>query len=497
VQPAQPEPRAAGRAINPLAWRLPAIETWPALVSVVQTIPGRLALFALFAALMKLYARGLWIDAGWMWLAWTVAAVAVALAGRFRQLAMASCTAGLLLLVPGWFGSHAVNAAIRIENLAADIHTGTFRAATLLAVAALAVAAILLVRRFRDHPFGRRPVLTLHILLVGLLVLASARLLQGLPQVLLWSMTATFAAYFWFLGYALLEQRRAQPAPLKFQLATFNPFMWNTSIPMGKGASNWLGVEARDAQELAVTQLKALKLLVWALALKVVLAAYGWALYRKLGVPELNDAFEKFLHGGAVPMPWGLASIIVYFPEQLLIMAVWGHGIIAVARLAGFRLLRNSYRPLSSRSIAEFWNRYFYYFKEAMVHLYFYPAYLSWFKRHPRLRIAFATFMAAGFGNFFFHFIADSGGIARYGLLEALIRWQAYAFYCLLLASAIVVSQLRAHRPDPAAGWLRGRFLPSLGVAAFYCFLSFFDGPHRHVALSHHFAFLLQVFGLG
>ena len=53
-------------------------------------------------------------------------------------------------------------------------------------------------------------------------------------------------------------------------------------------------------------------------------------------------------------------------------------------------------------------------------------------------------------------------------------------------------SQLRARRPG--AGWLRGRFLPSLGVAAFFCFLSFFDIPEQRVPLAQHFDFLYQVF---
>ena len=35
---------------------------------------------------------------------------------------------------------------------------------------------------------------------------------------------------------------------------------------------------------------------------------------------------------------------------------------IACVRMAGFRALRNTYRPLESRTVAEFWNRYAFYF---------------------------------------------------------------------------------------------------------------------------------------
>ena len=122
--------------------------------------------------------------------------------------------------------------------------------------------------------------------------------------------------------------------------------------------------------------------------------------------------------------------MLLNFPDILLSAAIWGHVFVALARLAGFRLLRNTWRPLSSRTVAEFWNRYMYYFKETLVHFYFYPTFLTCFKRHPRLRLAFATFMAAGVGNLFLHLIVDRVPIVRYGLMEALMRMQTYAFYC-------------------------------------------------------------------
>lgn len=264
---------------------------------------------------------------------------------------------------------------------------------------------------------------------------------------------------------------------------------------MGKGAANWRSVEAGTEEELAVTQLKGLKLIAWALFLRVLLWAYQQLIYAKLGVVPLTIAFEQFVKAGISPGPMGTLSIVANFFEHLLTMAIWGHIIVAIARLAGFRLLRNTWRPLSSRTVAEFWNRYFYYFKEILVNVYFYPTYVRWFKGHPRLRVAFATFMAAGVGNWYFHFLLENYRVARDGLGEALLYMQTYAFYCLLLVGGIVISQLRGWRPDPKAGWVRGQFMPSLGVVLFYCLLSFFDGPQRHAPLKEHFAFLFQVLG--
>lgn len=476
-----------------LEWRLPPIETYPSVVAFAQTHVGKLLLFAAFAVLMKIVVGDLWPRG--IWLEMTVSAAVVSLAGRYRRHAALVFTVVLLARVP--FDFSAVYTTIAQEGLVEVIHPGYLRAGTFIACAVLAVAAIHLARRYRDHPFGRRPVLLQHVLCFGLLGLAASHALPGLPQVLLWSITATFLAFFWFFAYALMEQRSRTPVPLLYQFASFYPFLGLTSAPWGKGTDNWRSVDAASAQELAVTQIKALKLLAWAFILKVVLWAFRKIIYVGLGVTPLRIAFERFLDGNDAPAPFGLLSVIARFPEQLLTLAIWGHALIATARLGGFPLLRNSCRPLSSRTLAEFWNRYFYYFKEILVNVYFYPTYVRCFKRHPRLRIAFATFMAAGVGNFFFHVILDNRAVAEFGLLEALIRFQSYAFYCVMLVAGIVLSQLRARRPDAGAGWLRGQFVPSLGVAAFFSFLSFFDGTQSDVTLAQHFELLFHLLGIG
>jgi hypothetical protein len=443
---------------------------------------------------MKLHSVGLWTAENGMWLILTVVATFVAAAGERRHLALMLCAGTLLAYRPNWFEFGAAFMTLEREGLAGSVPREYLRTGILLGCAPIAVAMILLARRYRKHPLGRRPVLAQHVVFLLLLALALTQWLHGLPQVVLWAVIATFASYFSYLAYALIDQRRPKPESLTLQLACFNPLGFPTPVPMGKGAANWRSVEAQTEHELAVTQLSGLKLLVWALLLKGVLLGLRVLFYGYLGLPPLESAFDAFLRTGHVPAPQGLLSVLLNFPDILLSAAIWGHVFIALARLAGFRLLRNTWRPLSSRTVAEFWNRYMYYFKETLVHFYFYPTFLTCFKRHPRLRLAFATFMAAGVGNFFLHLIVDRGPLARYGLMEALTRMQTYAFYCVVLAAGITISQLRTRKPDAHAGWWRSRFVPALGVMAFYCLLSFFDGPMRHVSLREHFGFLFEVF---
>ena len=482
--------RRSGVGVHPLEWRLPPIETYPWVVAFVQTWKGKLVLFAVFAALMKPLHN--------VWFEMTAAAIVVSLAGRYRRYVAVLATGAMLVRIPYWFGSRPLDELI-IEQagIAGAIVPEHLRVATLIGCVPLAAASIWLARHFRNHPLGRRPILLQHVLCFALLALATSHLLRGLPQVVLWSVTITFIAYFWFLAFALMDQRHRAPAPTLLHFATFHPFFApGTPVPMGRGGGNLKSVEAQTAEELAVTQLKGLKLLVWAFCLKALLFVSKKAIYGLAGLAPLGQSLEQFVENGQAPGPFAIVSLIVNFPEQLLATAIWGHIIIATARLAGFRLLRNTWRPLSSRTVAEFWNRYFYYFKEVLVHVYFYPTYIRWFKTHPRLRLAFATFIAAGMGNFLFHYILAARSIVEVGLVEALVRSQTYAFYCFLLAAGIIVSQLRARKFDPDAGWLRRQLVPSLGVAAFFCFLTFFDGPGRHVTLARHFEFLFHVFGI-
>ncbi len=135
----------------------------------------------------------------------------------------------------------------------------------------------------------------------------------------------------------------------------------------------------------------------------------------------------------------------------------------------------NTRSPLTSKTIAEFWNRYYYYFKELMVDFFFYPTFLRCFKKNQKLRIAAATFMAAGVGNVLFHFIRDSHFAMAVGLPRGIMGFGCYAFYCLILSIGIIGSQLRTRKSNPHSGWLRRDLSPMLAVTAFFLLLHIFD----------------------
>jgi hypothetical protein len=163
-----------------------------------------------------------------------------------------------------------------------------------------------------------------------------------------------------------------------------------------------------------------------------------------LRIPELKDQLAGAEYDVFAPITHGWTALVVATAAAALELAGWSHRVVACARFAGFKLLRNTCRPLESRSIAEFWNRYYYYFKEMLVDFFFYPTFVRCFKKHPRLRVFFATFMAAGVGNATYHFFRQPELLFMLGVHEATVGFTSYLVYCIVLAAAIGVSQARS-----------------------------------------------------
>src|SRR6202790_3933785 len=113
------------------------------------------------------------------------------------------------------------------------------------------------------------------------------------------------------------------------------------------------------------------------------------------------------------------ASLVTAFLEEVFYISVWGHRIVACCRMAGFNALRNTYRPLSSRTVAEFFNRYYFYFKELLVDFFFYPVFLRYFKKNYKLRVVVSIFAAACFGNALYHFSGALNLVYSFGFARA------------------------------------------------------------------------------
>ena len=343
----------------------------------------------------------------------------------------------------------------------------------------------------------------------------------------MWAFLAIFGKFFWFTCYSLKECRASSQLPLPLQFGQYLPFWEPTLIPFPKGSGYLRKIAAKNAEEFAICQTKGLKLLLWALWLKIFfniihITLYGYAellsgrlqIKRDLNVVQLfhdgnyildlvslpfsgtlpyyETAFKLATSG--VPLAWHMnwLALVADFLCVLLYVAFTTHVVIAVIRMCGFNALRNTYRPFASKTIAEFWNRYFYYFKELLVEFFFYPAFFIFFKKHPQLRMYMATMAAAFFGNFLFHFMRDIWFIVELGFFKALAAFHTYFVFTFILGNVIFLSQwLNQEGRQRKAGPV-SRFFAPIRVLGFYCLLTIFV-DFRRESISDNFTFLLSL----
>ncbi|NBS78146.1 MAG: hypothetical protein EBT28_12315, partial [Betaproteobacteria bacterium] len=308
-------------------------------------------------------------------------------------------------------------------------------------------------RHAKQSLLARRPVLTLLAIECLLCLLTYKGILSGHIRLALWCLLSVLTPYFWFLAYALVDQRSKDRSSDVFQLGTFHP-AWggSSSSPIGKGAAYLRKVLAKTPEELAITQMKAVKLLIWAKVISITRMLLTWLCVDQLHIPTVSDAMDASLQNHAYSLGMEWAALIWSVTAYTLKMAIYGHFAVGAARLAGFRLPRLSWRPLESRTLIDYFNRFHYYFKELLVDFFFIPTFFSTFKKTPRLRLFFATFMAAGVGNALFHFMNEIELLETLGFWGMVETFHSYLFYCFVLATGIGISQVRAnagYKPSP------------------------------------------------
>ena len=482
---------------------IPAIDQSPVLVQLAQHAGGKVLLLAVFAF-------GLYLHGSRSWQELVLILAAMSFWPQFRRPLLTAATLYWL------FSQHTGLKWGLLKHVfdaqGPDTTTSWPAYSLSLVVTTILFCAMYyyLVRRSRNTWLYRRPVATLLAGYIILLTIASYAPLAATQQAYLWGFLIILGHYIWYLAYSL-HDRNARPdmpgTKFIYQLGHYQPFWGGSNTPFPKGAAYLRKIEAKNAEELAISQLKGIKLLYWAFILSIVLGIFKMAVYGKsfyslslpvhLDMPSVNDALAHTRSGEPYTWYMNWAVLLVDFTKAMLTLSIWGHIIIATCRMAGFKALRNTYSPLRSRTIAEFWNRYYYYFKELLVEFFFYPTFLRYFKKKPRLRMFMATMAAAGFGNMLFHFFRDIHIIMELGIWGALKAFQGYVFYGLLLGTAIGLSQLRNQHRKPATHWFRTWITAPATVLGFFCISHLFGLPYPGYGLDVFFQLLVNMMTFG
>ena len=462
------------------AFRLSALEKDPRVVSFAQTRAGKAALIVPFAVLAWLVHKPAAI----------VGAALVVFFPARRRLMVALASLAMLLVTSRL--EEVLRAVGQQGGALALSQHFAFKPAALLLALVLVIGYVHVAKTRLPALLLRWPVTTLLAINTGLVALASLLPLHGAWRTVAWAVVAGAGGYLWYAAYGLRDRTERHGRTLLKDASAWRPFWGGTNVPFPKPGA-WLEqLEVRTPEEAAVWQLKALKLLGWALVLAVlrtglVVLATGKSSHPSawlpddvlavtvglsfagsgLEVPTLPDALAVAFAGNPNPAAVNWASLALYLAVDLLDISIFGHVAVAGARMAGFKALRNTHRPLESRSIADFWNRYYFYFKELLLDFFFFPTYMRWFKKHPRLRLFFATFVAAGLGNFLYHWLADPAGIVTWGFWGSLRAMETYALYAAILVLGIGLSQLAKPRAAVRTSTF-SRVTTVAGVLLFY-----------------------------
>lgn len=340
---------------------------------------------------------------------------------------------------------------------------------------------------------AKRPLTSLFLIWSVFLVTAIMLPKGSMIGAFVWTFVGVMISAIWFLAYAAVDEKAKVKTPLIAKAGMMRPIWGGSSTPLGKGFGYLNKFDSKNADELAVTRLKALKLAVWGALLAGLWFVMEYFARDVFELPTLITSILATADGTAsVGTSW--VSLIYNYFLDLVIIAVWGHMIVAVIRMIGYRIPRNSRNPLASRTLAEFWNRYHFYHKELLVDFFFYPAFVRYFKKSPKLRIAFATFCAAGAGNFLFHAARDTHVFANNTLMDGLAMFQSTWVYFLALAVGLVFSQINPFKIKPEHGFFCYEILTRLNVCTFFCFVKIFGDITVEGTLAERCQFVLSLF---
>ena len=479
---------------------IPAIDQSPVLVQLAQHAGGKVLLLAVFALGLHLHGSRWWPEL-------VLILAAMSFWPQFRRPLLTAATLYWLLSQHTRLNWGPLRNAFEAQGLATTTSWPAYGLSLVVTTILFCAVYYYLVKRSRGSWLYRRPVATLLVGYILLLTIASYAPLSVTQQAYLWGFLIILGNYIWYLAYSLHDRNAEPGTKFIYQLGHYQPFWGGSNTPFPKGAAYLRKIEAKNAEELAISQLKGIKLLYWAFILSIVLGIFKMVVYGRpfynlalpvhLAIPSVNDALAHTRSGE--PYHWYInwAVVLVDFIKALLTLSIWGHVIIATCRMAGFKALRNTWSPLRSKTIAEFWNRYYYYFKELLVEFFFYPTFLKYFKTRPRLRMFMATMAAAGLGNMLYHFFRDIHIIMALGIWGALKAFQVYVFYGLLLGTAIGLSQLRNQHRKQSTHWLNIYITAPVTVLGFFGISHIFGLPYPGYGLDVYFQFLLNMINIG
>ena len=362
-------------------------------------------------------------------------------------------------------------------------------------------------------PVRKHPQICLHAIMWTLLVIVWLVRPGNFVLVLV---AAMLPFLLWRCSYLLLAAHRGHVTDTGFadHLHYMLPIWGGTNVPYGKGFDYLSRHRMQSAEDLARSQLAGVKLLLLAIAWKGTYflmqgMVYGvedhptlfWFGGWTLGIPQMRE-----LIAGGVSVAPAMAWFCLYLDivRLTLVIAGMGHVYVGTLRLCGFNVFRNTYKPLLAHTIVDFWGRFYYYFKELLVDMFFYPTFLRCFRHRPKLRLLSAVFAAAFLGNMYYHLLWMPHSLVMGDFSPILSYLSSYWLYCLLLTAGIYVSMLRLQArvgtttpPATTVAKKLRRLRGIAGVWTYFSLINIWNVVGSDLTFAGRTSFFLSLFGMG
>ena len=241
--------------INPTKFKIiPPLETYPKLVDFSQKIPGKILLLVIFSAGLSCHFDN------WVQLSGFISAMTFL--PQIRPILLTTATFGALYMAD-W-----PNAEIHwaIPQLHYSLNS-LLKVLMPAGVLGLFAVYYTVVKKNKDEWYGKRPVRNLLIFYILILITATTVPLSSPQSIYLWGFIVILGKYLWFFNYTLLDRHAKETPRLALQAGYYIPFWGGTATPFPKGAAYLRKIEAKTSEQLAISQLKGVKLLYWALLL--------------------------------------------------------------------------------------------------------------------------------------------------------------------------------------------------------------------------------------
>jgi len=455
---------------------IPQLEKYPRVVAFAQTFLGRICLVAVCTFLLYLVADSFWLEIG------VTALIAAIFKIKNRFIPLIGLALFLALLRPllsivelpksKYFLLHIAqfHNMIFLKDFVRQYEPNTAWAlssliSTIVICFSLCLCYLIIHNKFsivKNWPLGC--FFSVNILLV---ILGKSLPIENQYSYLFWVALVLFnTTYVLNFCYVLLHYKKLKD---KSWLYWFGPSLI-FNFPFGKSNAFLEQRVAKNDYEFAVTQIKALKLLVWLYLIKTALIILLNPILglssepsNFLYVSNISDHFRNFKNN--TPSPTGtvwLSLFITYFYDLLLWAIKFNVPVVAL-RLLGFYVPRGMYKPLYAKSIPDYFGRRYYYYKELIFDFFVFPLILRFRRIQSRqVRTFLAVSIGVGFGTIITHAMASIADMHSISAWEYFVRNTPFFLRCIGFGLLLGIYQFG--NPLPVDGYKYERLRHVLNV---------------------------------